>query len=255
MESGKAEMESKSLIDTTYLPKHIAIIMDGNGRWAKEKGEDRIHGHQQGVISVRETVEGCGEIGIEYLTLYAFSTENWNRPKYEVDALMELLVSTIRREVDDLKKNNVRLRVIGDFASLPEICQQELNEGMEMTAACTGLNLILALSYSARWEIINAVKQIAAGAAQGNINPDEIDTTYFNRFLCTAQYPDPELMIRTGGEHRISNFLLYQLAYTELYFSDVHWPDFRKNHLFDAILNYQQRERRFGKTSEQVKPS
>lgn len=248
-------MESKSLIDTTYLPKHIAIIMDGNGRWAKEKGEDRIHGHQQGVISVRETVEGCGEIGIEYLTLYAFSTENWNRPKYEVDALMELLVSTIRREVDDLKKNNVRLRVIGDFASLPEICQQELNEGMEMTAACTGLNLILALSYSARWEIINAVKQIAAEAAKGNIKPEEIDTASFDRFLCTAQYPDPELMIRTGGEHRISNFLLYQLAYTELYFSDVHWPDFRKNHLFDAILNYQQRERRFGKTSEQVKPS
>ena len=246
-------MDSKSLIDITHLPKHIAIIMDGNGRWAKEKGEDRIHGHQQGVISVREVVEGCGEIGIKYLTLYAFSTENWNRPKYEVDALMELLVSTIRREVDDLKKNNVKLLVIGDFASLPEICQQELNEGMEITAECTGLKLILALSYSARWEITRAARQIAEAAAKGSLKPEDIDTEMFNSFLCTKDYPDPELMIRTGGEHRISNFLLYQLAYTELYFTDIHWPDFRKNHLFDAILNYQQRERRFGKTSEQVK--
>jgi undecaprenyl diphosphate synthase len=248
-------MDSKSLIDITHLPGHIAIIMDGNGRWAKEKGEDRIHGHQQGVISVREVVEGCGEIGIKYLTLYAFSTENWNRPKYEVDALMELLVSTIRREVDDLKKNNVKLLVIGDFASLPEICQQELNEGMEITAGCTGLKLILALSYSARWEITRAARQIAESAAKGNIKPEDVDAEVFNSFLCTKDYPDPELMIRTGGEHRISNFLLYQLAYTELYFTDIHWPDFRKNHLFDAILNYQQRERRFGKTSEQIKTS
>lgn len=248
-------MDSKSLIDTTHLPGHIAIIMDGNGRWAKEKGEDRIHGHQQGVISVREVVEGCGEIGIKYLTLYAFSTENWNRPKYEVDALMELLVSTIRREVDDLKKNNVQLLVIGDFESLPQICQQELNEGMEMTAQSTGLKLILALSYSARWEIVHAARRIAAAAAQGILKPEDIDGGTFNRFLCTQHYPDPELMIRTGGEHRVSNFLLYQLAYTELYFTDIHWPDFRKNHLFDAILNYQQRERRFGKTSEQIKTS
>lgn len=247
-------MDSKSLIDIAHLPKHIAIIMDGNGRWAKEKGEDRIHGHQQGVISVREVVEGCGEIGIEYLTLYAFSTENWNRPKYEVDALMELLVSTIRREVDDLKKNNVRLHVIGDFASLPEICQKELKEGMEMTASGTGLNLILALSYSARWELLAAVKKIAAEAAAGQLDVAAMDAGQFEQFLCTAPYPDPELMIRTGGEHRISNFLLYQMAYTELYFTDIHWPDFRKSHLFDAILNYQQRERRFGKTSEQVKP-
>ena len=247
-------MDSKSLIDIAHLPKHIAIIMDGNGRWAKEKGEDRIHGHQQGVISVREVVEGCGEIGIEYLTLYAFSTENWNRPKYEVDALMELLVSTIRREVDDLKKNNVRLHVIGDFASLPEICQKELKEGMEMTASGTGLNLILALSYSARWELLAAVKKIAAEAAAGKLDVAAMDAGQFEQFLCTAPYPDPELMIRTGGEHRISNFLLYQMAYTELYFTDIHWPDFRKSHLFDAILNYQQRERRFGKTSEQVKP-
>ena len=248
-------MDSKSLIDTTYLPGHIAIIMDGNGRWAKEKGEDRIHGHQQGVISVREVVEGCGEIGIKYLTLYAFSTENWNRPKYEVDALMELLVSTIRREVDDLKKNNVRLQVIGDFASLPEICQQELNEGMEITSGCTGLTLILALSYSSRWEMAAAVQKIAAAVADGTLSPGQIDAATFNQFLCTKDYPDPELMIRTGGEHRISNFLLYQMAYTELYFSDIHWPDLRKNHLFDAILDYQSRERRFGKTSEQIKTS
>lgn len=248
-------MDSKSLIDKTHLPGHIAIIMDGNGRWAKEKGEDRIHGHQQGVISVREVVEGCGEIGIGYLTLYAFSTENWNRPKYEVDALMELLVSTIRREVDDLKKNNVKLLVIGDFASLPEICQQELQEGMDITAACTGLKLVLALSYSARWEITRAARQIATAAANGSLKPEDIDTGVFNSFLCTKDYPDPELMIRTGGEHRVSNFLLYQMAYTELYFTDIHWPDFRKNHLFDAILNYQQRERRFGKTSEQIKTS
>ncbi|PSK94238.1 isoprenyl transferase [Taibaiella chishuiensis] len=247
-------MDSKSLIDIAHLPRHVAIIMDGNGRWAKEKGEDRIHGHQQGVISVREVVEGCGEIGVEYLTLYAFSTENWNRPKYEVDALMELLVSTIRREVDDLKKNNVRLHVIGDFASLPEICQKELKEGMEMTASGTGLNLVLALSYSARWEILDAVKKIAAEAAAGKLDVAGMDAKQFEQFLCTAPYPDPELMIRTGGEHRISNFLLYQMAYTELYFTDIHWPDFRKNHLFDAILNYQQRERRFGQTSEQVKP-
>ncbi len=254
MESGKPKMDSKSLIDIAHLPRHIAIIMDGNGRWAKEKGEDRIHGHQQGVISVREVVEGCGEVGVEYLTLYAFSTENWNRPKYEVDALMELLVSTIRREVDDLKKNNVRLHVIGDFASLPEICQKELKEGMEMTASGTGLNLILALSYSSRWEILDAVKKIAAESAAGKLDVSGMDAKQFEQFLCTAPYPDPELMIRTGGEHRISNFLLYQMAYTELYFTDIHWPDFRKNHLFDAILNYQQRERRFGQTSEQVKP-
>jgi undecaprenyl diphosphate synthase len=247
-------MDSKSLIDIAHLPKHIAIIMDGNGRWAKEKGEDRIHGHQQGVISVREVVEGCGEVGVQYLTLYAFSTENWNRPKYEVDALMELLVSTIRREVDDLKKNNVRLHVIGDFASLPEICQKELKEGMEMTASGTGLNLILALSYSARWEILAAIKKIAAEAAAGQLDVEAMDAGQLEQYLCTAPYPDPELMIRTGGEHRISNFLLYQMAYTELYFTDIHWPDFRKSHLFDAILNYQQRERRFGKTSEQVKP-
>ncbi|MFT4062464.1 MAG: isoprenyl transferase [Edaphocola sp.] len=245
-------MDSKPLIDIAALPQHIAIIMDGNGRWAKERGEDRIHGHQHGVTSVRETVEGCAELGIKYLTLYAFSTENWNRPQYEVDALMELLVSTIRREVDDLKKNNVKLEVIGDIASLPESCQRELKEGMDITAGSTGLTLVLALSYSAHWEITTAARKIAEAAQHGRLKPEDIDTATFRQFLCTAPYPDPELMIRTGGEHRISNFLLYQLAYTELYFTDVHWPDFRKNHLFDALLNYQQRERRFGKTSEQV---
>lgn len=245
-------MDSKLLIDKHHLPKHIAIIMDGNGRWAKERGEDRIHGHQQGVISVREVVEGCGEIGIGYLTLYAFSTENWNRPKYEVDALMELLVSTIRKEVEELKKNNVRLQVIGDFASLPLVCQQEMKEAMDITASCTGLTLILALSYSSKWELTEAVKHIAEEILEGAITPGDITDGIIRQNLNTAPYPDPELMIRTGGEHRISNFLLYQLAYTELYFTDVHWPDFRKKDLIEAIINYQQRERRFGKTSEQI---
>lgn len=245
-------MESKSLIDKAALPQHIAIIMDGNGRWAKEKGEDRIHGHQQGVLSVRDVVEGCGEIGIPYLTLYAFSTENWNRPKYEVDALMELLVSTIRKEVDELKKNNVRLQVIGDFASLPLVCREELKEAIELTASSTGLTLILALSYSSRWELTEAMKRIAGEVLEGVVTRESITAATIQQYLNTAAYPDPSLMIRTGGEHRISNFLLYQLAYTELYFTDVHWPDFRKHHLFKAIVNYQQRERRFGKTSEQV---
>ncbi len=246
-------MDRKSLIDKTRLPRHIAIIMDGNGRWAKEKGEDRIHGHQQGVFSVRDVVEGCGEADIQYLTLYAFSTENWNRPKYEVDALMELLVGTIHKEVAELIRNGVRLHVIGDIASLPAICQEELNEAIDLTSNCQGLNLVLALSYSARWEITQAVKQIARAVKEGNMNVEEISDNLVASHLCTSNFPDPELMIRTGGEHRISNFLLYQMAYTELYFTEVHWPDFRKDHLFEAIVNYQQRERRFGKTSEQIK--
>lgn len=246
-------MDSKSLMDKAGNPKHIAIIMDGNGRWAKEKGKDRIHGHKQGVISVREVVEGCGELGIEYLTLYAFSTENWNRPKQEVDALMELLVSTIRKEINDLKKDNVRLHVIGDIPALPGKCQRELEEAIEITKECKGLNLILALSYSSKWEILNASRKIATAVLNKELKPEDINEHTFNRYLCTANFPDPELMIRTGGERRISNFLLYQSAYTELYFTEVHWPDFRKTHLFDAILNYQHRERRFGKTSEQLK--
>jgi undecaprenyl diphosphate synthase len=239
-------------LDRTKLPRHIAIVMDGNGRWAKERGEDRVYGHYEGVVSVREIVDACGETGIEYLTLYAFSAENWNRPKAEVDALMELLVNTIRKEVDDLKKNNVRLHVIGDFESLPEICQKELNEAKEMTAVNTGLNLILALSYSSRDEIAMAARKIAEQVVSGAMRTEDITDDVIRQNLYTASYPDPELMIRTSGECRISNFLLYQLAYAELYFTNVHWPDFRKPHLYEALLNFQQRERRFGKTSEQI---
>jgi undecaprenyl diphosphate synthase len=239
-------------LDREKLPRHVAIIMDGNGRWAKERGEDRVYGHHEGVISVREIVNGCAEAGVSYLTLYAFSTENWNRPKEEVDALMELLVNTIRREVEDLKKNNVRMHVIGDFKSLPEICQKELNEAIEMTASNTGLNLILALSYSSRWEITEAARKIAEDVAAGKLNAKDINDELFHSYLNTAAFPDPELMIRTSGEHRISNFLLYQLAYAELYFTNVHWPEFRKENLYEALLNYQTRERRFGKTSEQI---
>jgi undecaprenyl diphosphate synthase len=245
-------MDDIQAIDRTKLPTHIAIIMDGNGRWAKEQGKDRVYGHHEGVLSVRDIVNACGEIGIEYLTLYAFSAENWNRPKAEVDALMELLVNTIRKEIEELKKNNVRLHVIGDFQSLPDVCQKELNEAMEMTAANNGVNLILALSYSSRWEITNAARKLAKDVAAGKLNADDVDGNTFQQYLNTAAFPDPELMIRTSGEHRISNFLLYQLAYAELYFTPVHWPAFRKPHLIEAIINYQQRERRFGKTSEQL---
>jgi undecaprenyl diphosphate synthase len=239
-------------IDRSKLPRHIAIIMDGNGRWAKERGEDRVYGHYEGVVSVREIVNTCGEIGIQYLTLYAFSAENWNRPKGEVDALMELLVNTIRKEADELKKNNVKLHIIGDFASLPEICQKELNEAKDMTAMNTGLNLVLALSYSSRQEIVEAARKIAEEVAKGTLKPEEVDEQVFRNHLYTAAYPDPELVIRTSGEYRISNYLLYQSAYAELYFTNVHWPDFRKQNLYEALLNYQQRERRFGKTSEQI---
>ena len=245
-------MDNLALIDKERLPKHIAIIMDGNGRWAKERGEDRVYGHYEGVVSVREIVNACGEIGIQYLTLYAFSAENWNRPRGEVDALMELLVNTIRKEAEELKKNNVRMHVIGDFASLPEICQKELNEAIAMTASNTGLNLVLALSYSSRQEITEAAKRIAEQVAKGELKPEDIDDSVFHRHLQTAFFPDPELMIRTSGEYRISNFLLYQLAYAELYFTKVNWPDFRKSNLIEALLDYQQRERRFGKTSEQI---
>lgn len=239
-------------LDRSKLPKHVAIIMDGNGRWAKERGEDRVYGHHEGVVSVREIVNGCGEVGVSYLTLYAFSTENWNRPKEEVDALMELLVNTIRKEVEELKKKNVKLHVIGDFASLPEVCQKELNEAKEMTAENTGLNLILALSYSARWEIVEASKKIARDIKDGKLKEEDVSDDVFKKYLTTAEFPDPELMIRTSGETRISNFLLYQLAYAELYFTNVHWPAFRKPHLLEALLDYQNRERRFGKTSEQI---
>lgn len=234
------------------LPRHIAIIMDGNGRWAKEKGKDRLFGHYNGVESVRNIVEGCAELGIGYLTLYAFSTENWDRPKDEVTGLMELLVKTIRSEVATLNKNNIRLHVIGNIDLLPAEAHNELNEACEETQKNTGLNLIMALSYSSRWEIVNAVKTIAKEVDQGKINPEEISDETFRDHLCTANFPDPELMIRTSGEYRISNFLLYQLAYSELYFTDTLWPDFRKENLYEALLSYQSRERRFGKTSEQV---
>lgn len=229
--------------------------MDGNGRWAKERGRDRLFGHQHGVISVRDVVEGCAEVGVKFLTLYAFSTENWSRPENEVNGLMELLVATIRKEAETLNKNGVRLHVIGDWDSLPKACVDELHEAMAMTANNTQLNLILALSYSAKWEITSAMKGIAEKIQRGELTPDAITDQVVHDHLCTAAFPDPELMIRTSGEQRISNFLLYQLAYAELYFTHTHWPDFRKENLFEALLNYQNRERRFGKISEQLTDS
>lgn len=239
-------------IDKDRIPRHIAIIMDGNGRWAKEQGQDRLYGHFHGVESVRNIVEGSAELGVEYLTLYAFSTENWDRPEYEVIGLMELLVSTIRKEAESLHKNNIKLHVIGDMNMLPAYARQELNEALDFTKNNTGLNLIMALSYSGRWELLNAVKNIAFEVKQGKLNVEAIDEDILQKFLCTSAFPDPELMIRTSGEFRISNFLLYQLAYAELYFTNVRWPDFRKDNLYEAILDYQGRERRFGKTGEQV---
>ena len=239
-------------IDKERLPRHIAIIMDGNGRWAREQGQDRLFGHYHGVESVRNIVEGCAELGIEYLTLYAFSTENWDRPQYEVVGLMELLVTTIRNEVESLDKNNIRLHVIGDLSMLPEYARKELGEALEFTKDNTGLNLVMALSYSGRWELLNAVKNIAWEVKQGKLSVEQIDQDILQQYLCTSAFPDPELMIRTSGEYRISNFLLYQLAYAELYFTNVRWPDFRKQNLYEALIDYQNRERRFGKTSEQV---
>src|SRR3954451_15367135 len=239
-------------IDKDRLPRYIAIIMDGNGRWAREQGQDRLFGHYHGVESVRNIVEGCAELGIGYLTLYAFSTENWDRPEYEVVGLMELLVSTIRNEVESLDKNNIRLHVIGDMNMLPGYAKKELDEALEITKDNTGLNLIMALSYSGRWELLNAVKNIAYEVKKNRLTVEEIGQDTLQRFLCTSGFPDPELMIRTSGEYRISNFLLYQLAYAELYFTQVRWPDFRKVDLYEAILDYQNRERRFGKTSEQI---
>lgn len=239
-------------IDKERLPHHIAIIMDGNGRWAEEKGQDRLYGHFHGVESVRNIVEGCAELGIHYLTLYAFSTENWDRPQEEVDGLMALLVDTIRKEVPVLNKNNIRLHVIGDMNMLPKLAYQELQEALEMTSGNTGLNLIMALSYSSRWELVNAVKNIGLDVKAGKIDPATINQETLQQYLTTSQFPDPELMIRTSGEYRISNFLLYQLAYAELYFTNTRWPDFRKNNLYEAIIDFQGRERRFGKTGQQI---
>jgi len=240
----------ESLIDKNNLPQHIAVIMDGNGRWAKRHGAKRIFGHRNAIEAVRQTSESCAELGIKYLTLYAFSTENWNRPKAEIRGLMELLVSTIKKETSTLTKNNIRLSSIGDTTSLPKDCQRELADSIEITKNNTGLNLILALSYSGRWEIIKAIRDLLKDVKNDAIGLEDINYDVFSDYLCTKGIPDPELLIRTSGEMRISNFLLWQIAYTELYITDILWPDFRKEHLYEAIVAYQKRERRFGKVIE-----
>jgi undecaprenyl diphosphate synthase len=245
-------MDLKSQINLEKLPKHIAVIMDGNGRWAKERGKPRVFGHHNGVTAVRDVTEAAAELGIEYMTLYAFSTENWNRPAIEVTALMTLLVETIHREVKTLNKNNIRLQAIGDLSKLPAKTHRALMEGIEATKNNTRMTLVLALNYSAKWEILNAVQNIAQMAQQNQIDPSEISDEFFSNQLSTKGMPDPELMIRTSGEHRISNFLLWQLAYAEFYFTDTFWPDFRKDDFYKAVLDFQNRERRFGKTSEQI---
>jgi undecaprenyl diphosphate synthase len=248
-------MELKSQIIKEKLPRHIAIIMDGNGRWAKKKGNERIFGHKNGVKAVREAVEGAGELGVKFLTLYAFSTENWNRPQHEVDALMHLLIAAIEQEETTLMKNNVQLHAIGDIQGLPTKVQKKLSILIDKTKSNSGLGLVLALNYSARWEMMNAMRSIAHKIKQGTLEPDEINHETITSHLTTAHIPDPDLMIRTSGEQRISNFLLWQLAYSELYFTEVLWPDFRKDDLYRAIINYQNRERRFGKTSDQLPQS
>lgn len=240
-------MSLKSQIDTSKIPQHIAIIMDGNGRWAEEQGQDRLFGHFHGVHSVRDIVEGCAELGVKYLTLYAFSTENWDRPEKEVTGLMELLVETIRKEVPILNKNNIRMHFIGELSMMPASAQLALQEARDLTASNTGLNLVMALSYSSRWELMNAVKRIAGDVKNGLLEPDQINQDVLQQYLATNELPDPELMIRTSGEYRISNFLLYQLAYAELYFTQTRWPDFRKENLYEAIIDFQKRDRRFGK--------
>lgn len=242
----------KEQIDKARLPQHIAIIMDGNGRWAKKLGNQRIFGHQNGVTSVREATEAAAELGVKFLTLYAFSTENWNRPKEEVSALMALLVKTIEDETPTLAKNNVKLMTIGDTSRMPAETAKRLQQCIDQTAHNTGLCLVLALSYSSRWEMTEAVKNMVQDGIDQKLHIEEIDEKTISNYLTTKQIPDPELLIRTSGEYRISNFLLWQIAYTELYFTDVLWPDFKKEDLYQAIVNYQSRERRFGKTSEQV---
>ena len=245
-------MSNTEQIDKNRVPKHVAIIMDGNGRWAKRRGLNRIFGHQAGVNAVRKITEACAEFGISYLTLYAFSTENWNRPKEEVDALMTLLVDSIEKETPDLMKNNVRLLAIGDLKRLPQKAEEKFRNCMQLTSANTGVNLVLALSYSSRWEITNAMLQISKQIADGTLTADDVTEDLISQHLTTGHIPAPDLLIRTSGELRISNFLLWQLAYSELYFTDVLWPDFDKEELRKAILSYQQRERRYGKTSEQL---
>jgi undecaprenyl diphosphate synthase len=245
-------MSLRPLIDIKKLPVHIAIIMDGNGRWAAHHGKDRIFGHQQGVESVRSIIEAAAELGLKYLTLYAFSTENWGRPDEEVSALMGIMVQSLNNETDTLLKNNIRLSTIGDFDRLSDDVRASLSETVNITSVSKGLNLVIALSYSSRWEITEAVKKIISDVEKGIITKDSIDELSFEKYLGTHGIPDPDLMIRTSGELRISNFLLWQLAYAELYFTDKFWPDFGKEDFYDAIINFQKRERRFGKTSEQI---
>ena len=245
-------MDSRKQINPDKIPLHIAVIMDGNGRWAKQKGKLRVFGHQSAIKAVRDTTEGAAEIGVKYLTLYAFSTENWNRPKKEVDALMELLVHTIAKEKATLNKNDIRLLAIGNLKSLPKDCHAELMEAIEDTSHNKRMSLILALSYSSKWEITEAVRQIANKVKAGKLLPEDITEEDISEHLTTQGIPDPELMIRTSGEYRISNYLLWQLAYAELYFTEKLWPDFRREDLFEAIADYQKRERRFGRVSEQL---
>ena len=247
-------MESlKDKIIMERLPEHIAVIMDGNGRWAKEKGKMRVFGHQHGVNAVRNTTEACAELGVKYLTLYAFSTENWNRSSFEVDALMSLLTNALKNELKTLNDNNIRLNAIGDLKRLPKSQYDALMYAIDNTKNNTRMTLTLCLSYSGRWELVQAVKNIATEAKNGTITPEQIDETLIGNHLATAGMPDPDLLIRTSGEERISNYLLWQIAYSELYFTTKYWPDFSKEDLYEAIINYQNRERRFGKTSEQIK--
>lgn len=239
-------------INLNETPQHIAIIMDGNGRWAQKQGEDRLFGHNIGVESVREALKGAQELGVKHLTLYAFSTENWNRPKEEVEGLMDLLIRTIAQEVDELDESNVIISTIGDTSGLPESAQKELKDAYERTKNNTGVNLVLALNYSSRWEILQAVKQISQEVSRGDMASDDITYETMDKHLTTKNIPDPELLIRTSGEHRISNFLLWQIAYAELHFTEVLWPDFKRDDLYKAVLDYQSRERRFGMTSAQI---
>ncbi len=245
-------MDFLKQIDLSNVPEHIAVIMDGNGRWAKQQGHERLYGHNFGVESVREVLKGAMELKVKYLTLYAFSTENWNRPKEEVEGLMDLLVRTIGGEIDELNEKGIRLMTIGDMNGLPDSCQVELKRAMELTAHNQDTTLILALNYSARWEIMAATKRLAEEIQNGTLTADQIDDKKFSNSLTTVGIPDPELLIRTSGEHRVSNFLLWQIAYAEFYFTDVLWPDFKKEDLFKAVIDYQSRERRFGMVSEQL---
>ena len=246
-------MSIKTQIISEKVPKHVAIIMDGNGRWAEQQGELRIFGHTNGVESVRSAITASGEIGVEFLTLYAFSTENWNRPKEEIDGLMDLLVQSITQELDSMNEQGVRLKTIGDIDNLPKSCQQALEDAIDQTKNNKKLTLILALSYSSRWEITNAISNIAQQIEENKLSSNEINEDLISSYLSTSDFPDPELLIRTSGENRISNFLMWQLAYTELFFTDILWPDFDKECFFKAIVDFQKSERRFGQTTEQLK--